>query len=72
MISHEGVKANMCCASCLYSTAKAVGLGVRGIKEWCKKKNILITSPGNKCGFYTMSKFFQERGYKPVKGGALP
>lgn len=53
MISSKGVKANMCCASCLHYTVKAMG-------------------PGNKCGFYTMSKFFQERGYKPVKGGVLP
>lgn len=71
MMSPKGVEANMCCASCLHSTYKAVGPGVRGIKKWCKKKNASITSLGNRCSFYVMAKFFQERGYKSMEGGVL-
>lgn len=71
MVSPKGVKANMCCASCLYYTEKVLGPGIRGIKRWCKKKNMPINSLDNRCNFYVMSEFFQQKGYKVMKGGAL-
>lgn len=71
MISPKGVKANMCCASCLYCTVKALGPGIRSIKRWCKKKNMSINNLGNRCNFYVMSEFFQQREYKVVKGSTL-
>lgn len=61
MISPNGVKANMCCASCLYLYIE------HGTKRWCKKKNKAITEYGYKCGYYVMAKFFQERGYKIIR-----
>lgn len=71
MVSPKGVKANLCCASCEYSTTKVVpaGPGVRGIKveKWCSKKNTNILSLGSICDYYAMGKFFRERGYKIIK-----
>ena len=66
MVSPNGVKANMCCASCLY-LGHIVLTGFR-IKRWCEKKNQPILNYGQKCGYYVMAKFFQERGYKMIKG----
>lgn len=67
MVNSNGVQANMCCASCEYSSFKTYGPDIRGIKRWCKKKNQPILNYGQKCGYYTMTKFFQERGYKIIK-----
>ena len=60
MISPDGVKANMCCASCAHFTYKYVN------KRWCIKKDSPIIDLGHKCGYYTMAKFFQKRNYKPL------
>lgn len=65
MVSPNGVKANMCCASCLYF-GRIVLAGLCA-KKWCKKKNRPISDYGQKCGYYVMDKFFQERGYKMIK-----
>ena len=64
MISPNGVKANMCCASCLYSKRFFTR---RNIKRWCAKKDKAIIDGGDKCGDYEMAKFFQEQGYKIIK-----
>lgn len=68
MVSPNGVKANMCCASCKYYTTKVVpiGPGARGIKveKWCGKKNTKILHFGRICGYYVMAEFFQRREYK--------
>lgn len=63
MISPNGVKANMCCASC-----KHLGFNInsRNIKRWCKKLDRPVLRYGNKCGYYVMDEFFRKRGYKPV------
>lgn len=65
MISPNGVKANMCCASCLYNSIRF--FYEQEYKKWCTKKDKAITSYRNKCGYYVMAKFFQERGYKVIK-----
>lgn len=65
MISSNGVKANMCCASCLHNFIRF--FTSRNIKRWCAKKDKAIVDGGNKCGYYVMAKFFQERGYKAIK-----
>lgn len=65
MISPNGVKANMCCASCLYNSIRF--FTCRNIKTWCTKKDKAIIDGRNKCGYYVMAKFFQERGYKVIK-----
>lgn len=69
MISPNGVKANICCASCLYYEYKFTrGEFMPGdIIKWCSKKNRRIAEIGYKCGYYTMAKFFQEGGYKVIK-----
>lgn len=64
MVSLSGIKANMCCASCMYSTYK---YGHNHIKKRCAKKDKPIINLGNKCGYYVMAEFFQKRGYKPLK-----
>lgn len=64
MISPNGVKANMCCASCLYLDYM-LDIGFR-IKRYCKKKSQPVI-PGGKCHYYVMAEFFQERGYKVIK-----
>lgn len=65
MISPNGVKANMCCASCLHYSIKF--FTSRRIKRWCTKKDKAIIDGKSKCGYYVMAKLFQERGYKIVK-----
>lgn len=67
MISPNGVKANMCCASCKYLSYKTVGLGIRGIKRWCGKKNAVIFNGARSCSYYTTAEFFQKGGYKAIK-----
>lgn len=62
MVSPNGLKANMCCASCLYYSTRF--FTSRNIKRWCKKKDKAIINYGDKCGYYVMAKFFQEHGYK--------
>lgn len=68
MVSPNGIKTNMCCASCQHYTTKVtpIGPGARGIKveKWCNKKNTRLLSFGQKCGYYVMAEFFQKRGYK--------
>ena len=64
MVSPNGVKANMCCASCLHYSIRY--FTSRNIKEWCKKRDKVITNLGNKCGYYVMGEFFRKRGYKPI------
>lgn len=64
MISPQGIKANMCCASCIHSTYKSV---LYRVKKWCVKKDKPILNLGNKCGYYAMAEFFQKRGYEPIK-----
>lgn len=57
MISPDGVKANMICASCEY---------IRHPHErLCMKQNIAVAGDGY-CSEYKMAKFFEERGYKPI------
>ena len=65
MISPNGVKANMCCASCLYNSIRF--FTSRNIKKWCTKKDKAITDSRSKCGYYVMAEFFQKRGYKVLK-----
>ena len=65
MISPNGVKANMCCASCLHNSIRFF-TGSRNIEIWCKKKDKDITNSRDKCKYYVMAKFFQERGYKAI------
>lgn len=67
MISTNGVKANMCCASCGHLSFKTYWPGIRGIKRWCKKKNAPVLDYGKKCSYYVMDEFFQKRGYKVIK-----
>lgn len=64
MISPNGVKANMCCASCLYC-GYTFDIGFH-IREYCRKKNRPAVFEG-KCHYYVMSEFFQKRGYKVIK-----
>lgn len=66
MISPNGVKANMCCASCLYYNSIRFFTS-HNIKRWCTKKDKAIVDGRSKCGYYVMAKFFQERGYKIIK-----
>lgn len=65
MISLNGVKANMCCAGCLYNSIRF--FTSRNIKRWCTKKDKAITDGRSKCGYYVMAEFFQKRGYKVLK-----
>lgn len=65
MISPNCLKANMCCASCLYCSIKF--FASHNIKRWCTKKDKVIIDSGSKCGYYVMAKFFQEHGYKVIK-----
>lgn len=64
IVSPNGVKANMRCASCLYSEWVFT---YKRIKKLCTKKNKSIIDGHDKCGYYVMAKFFQERGYKMIK-----
>lgn len=63
MISPNGVKANMCCANCLYNKR----LYYIGAPRWCAKKDKAIINSRNKCSYYVMDEFFQKRGYKVIK-----
>ncbi len=63
MISKDGVKAGMCCASCKHNTAALVG---HDYKRVCLKKNIIIKDGSRKCSYYVMQDFFKKRGYKPI------
>lgn len=65
-ISPNGVKANMCCASCFYNSIRFFSCKSK-YKMWCTKKDKAIINGRNKCGYYVMAKFFQERGYKIIK-----
>jgi hypothetical protein len=67
MISPNGVKANMCCASCLYYNSIRFFFASHNIKRLCTKKDKAIVDGRYKCGYYVMAKFFQERGYKTIK-----
>lgn len=63
MINPNGVKANMCCASCAH-LHYVQSNGFNYIRL-CKKGR-RIFSLGDKCCYYTMARFFQERGYKVI------
>lgn len=66
MISPEGVKANILCASCEHcklQCAPKTGLW----KSRCLKHNEWLDDSGGYCDDYEMEKFFAERGYKEVK-----
>lgn len=63
MISKNGVKANMCCASCKHNNMVLVGHNYKCI---CLKKNTIIKDGSNKCNYYVMQDFFRKRGYKPL------
>lgn len=66
MISPNGVKANMCCASCLYNK-RLYYIGAPKVTRWCAKKDKAIINSRNKCSYYVMDEFFQKRGYKMIK-----
>lgn len=66
MISPNGVKANMCCASCLHNKWLYY-TGAPKVTRWCAKKDKAIINGRNKCSYYVMDEFFQKRGYKPMK-----
>lgn len=67
MVSPKGVKANLCCASCVfYSRRPLGGLHRFDSKEYCVKRKIDI-SGDDKCHSYVMGRFFRERGYKIIK-----
>ena len=67
MISPNGVKANMCCASCLYNKWLYY-TGAPKVTRWCAKKDKAIINGRNKCSYYIMDEFFQKRGgYKVIK-----
>lgn len=65
MVSPNGVKANMCCASCKH-LGYNYNVYSHNIKRWCKKLDRPVLRNGNKCGYYVMAEFFQKRGYKPI------
>ena len=66
MISPNGVKANMCCASCLHNKWLYYA-GAPKVIRWCAKKDKAIINGRNKCSYYVMDEFFQKRGYKVIK-----
>lgn len=66
MISLNGVKANMCCASCLHNKWLYY-TGAPKVTRWCAKKDKAIINGRNKCSYYVMDEFFQKRGYKVIK-----
>lgn len=49
MISPNGVKANMCCASCLYNKWLYYIGGAPKVTRWCAKKDKAIINGRNKC-----------------------
>lgn len=57
MISPNGVKANMCCASCLYNKWLYY-TGAPKVTRWCAKKDKAIINGRNKCSYYVMDEFF--------------
>lgn len=61
IISPNGVKANMNCATCKH----AIYLGFR-MKRYCTKKNKFIPTV-RLCSYYVMADFFKKRGYKILK-----
>lgn len=66
MISPNGVKANMRCASCLHNKWLYY-TGAPKVTRWCAKKDKAIINSRNKCSYYVMNEFFQKRGYKVIK-----
>lgn len=57
MISPNGVKANMCCASCLHNKWLYY-TGAPKVTRWCAKKDKAIINGRNKCSYYVMDEFF--------------
>lgn len=64
MISPNGVKVNMCCASCLHNKWLYY-TGAPKVTRWCAKKDKAIINGRNKRSYYVMDEFFQKGGYKP-------
>lgn len=66
MISPNGVKANMVCASCEYCERQMVPAPTYW-RNKCLKNNKWLTDTNSFCDSYKMGKFFVERGYQEVK-----
>lgn len=64
MISPDGVKANMVCASCLYCKYRPTSIGYKNV---CIKTNKLLDVTSGWCDNYKMSIFFVTTGYKEIK-----